>query len=79
MNGQSEHAATAAELVERYREGVVSDDTALTEMVRVTGLDEGDAAFLLIDRWDALHRADGVHDDPAPRDGAADDEDWWTR
>jgi hypothetical protein len=58
VNAQSEHAATAADLVERYREGSMSDDTALTEMVRVTGLDEGDAAFLLIDRWDALHRAE---------------------
>ena len=76
MTAQSEHAAAAADLVERYREGSMSDDTALTEMVRMTGLDEGDAAFLLIDRWDALHGWAPAQ--TAPR-SAADDEDWWTR
>ena len=74
-----EHAATAAELVERYREGSMSDDTALTAMTTLTGLNEADAAWLLIEQWNARHRADGAHDEPAPRDGAADDEDWWTR
>ncbi|HEY9373380.1 hypothetical protein [Streptomyces sp.] len=64
-----EHAATAAELVERYREGAMSNDIALTAMTTLTGLDEADAAFLLIEQWTARHRADG----------AADDEDWWTR
>jgi hypothetical protein len=64
-----EHTALAAELVERYREGVVSDDTALRALMDATGLDEGAAAFLLIDRWHARHSADAPHDD----------EDWWTR
>jgi hypothetical protein len=52
-----EHAATAADLVERYREGAMSDDTALTAMTILTGLNEAGAAFLLIDRWNARHRA----------------------
>ena len=69
MSARSDYAATAAELVERYREGSMSDDTALTAMTTLTGLDEADAAFLLIEQWGARHRADG----------ATDDEDWWTR
>ena len=67
MSAQSEHAAVAADLVERYRSGAVSDDAALRALMDATGLDEGAAAFLLIDRWNARH--DGTHDD----------EDWWTR
>ena len=69
MTARSEHAAAAAELVERYREGAMSDDTALTAMTTLTGLDEADAAWLLIEQWNARRRADGAHDD----------EDWWTR
>lgn len=64
-----EHTALAAELVERYREGAMSDDAALRALMDATGLEEGPAAFLLIDRWNVRHRADGTRDD----------EDWWTQ
>ena len=70
MTARSDYAATAAELVERYREGSMSDDTALTAMTTLTGLDEADAAWLLIEQWTARH--DGAHE-------TRDDEDWWTR
>lgn len=52
-----EHAATAAELVARYGAGAMSDDTALTAMTTLTGLDEADAAGLLVDQWYARCRA----------------------
>lgn len=48
-------AQRADRLLDRHGGGAMATDTALDALVAATGLDEADAAVLLIDRWDARH------------------------
>lgn len=49
------HIEQADRILDRHGGGAMSEDTALRTLTLATGLDEADAAFLLIDRWDTRH------------------------